>query len=348
MRLPPKADALNRVQEPRKWNSSFCFRTLAVASLNLFSPQQLASLLLTFARWRLHLPPGDVTRITHRLLHFECWASRAEGTSNGETAAWGSAVFPPCEPLALGSKLSCLFSLGVLLNAAAADVEAVDSEGETPLCAHGPPASAEINLASQRPAERGNADSAAESEARREARRLFNSWLPSIARDILRFGNGEVSDESPESSSQAAAVDSGVEKAFEGGVHHIARFAQVLIHCRSVGSLSFTPAGTVFGPNLHEFVERFCSCFVERRQFLPLLLEMILRRHKVIDQTCAAQLILHLRTLGLPTDHDLLLLLQERDSASAGSVPGCGDEERPFRGGTLEVKVARECLRSFG
>lgn len=90
-----------------------------------------------------------------------------------------------------------------------------------------------------------------------------------------------------------------------------------------------------------------CSSFVESKLLLPLLFEMIVRSHAAIDPANATQLILHLRALGVANDHDLILLLQERESATIGSeVPSTRSEGVVFQEGILAV-TSKDDMQRF-
>lgn len=61
-------------------------------------------------------------------------------------------------------------------------------------------------------------------------------------------------------------------------------------------------------------VTRCCDCriFTGTQRLIGPLQQLMLQRHTALDASSASKLLHYLRILGLPEDHDMLLLLQER------------------------------------
>lgn len=96
-----------------------------MTSLGLFLPQQLASLLITFARWRLPFPADDLLKVLERLAQLSSMQSEADACrAVSKQLSWhpvfssGTSV----APLDTNTRISCLYSLGVLLRPHAAEV----------------------------------------------------------------------------------------------------------------------------------------------------------------------------------------------------------------------------------
>lgn len=104
----------------------FGYRNVAVTSLGLFLPQQLTSLLHTFARWRLPFPPADLVKVLERLSQLSGMRETGSSSHKEQPAAGGVAWHPVFSPgssdasLNTASRLRCLHSLGVLLRPYAA------------------------------------------------------------------------------------------------------------------------------------------------------------------------------------------------------------------------------------
>lgn len=328
-------------------------RSVAITSLGLFLPQQLASLLLTFARWRLPFSPADLLKVIERLLQLSKVAKGTDGDrlrnrSGGDTAFGDMGCHPlfcsslSMAPLNSTCRISCLYSLGVLLRPCAAAVAATNGhscqregvsrtipEKETANSLKETASSvalSEISSAAANSPHMSSRSSKTDTETRfarrqlaaadeaaealKAAECLFHQWIEGIFFDLSR--RSRCSQETEETSSPQNHTSS-----TEGGLQPVIKLAEALANCSY-----FAGAQAVLGP----------------------LQQLVLQRHRDIDSTSASKLVYLFRIIGLPEDHDLFLLLQERTEQTLGpsalglKAPATVRRDEGFRGLPLTIR----------
>ncbi|KAL8269650.1 hypothetical protein Esti_006405 [Eimeria stiedai] len=275
-------------------------RRVSVASLELFLPQHVACLLLTFARWRLPFPPIDLLKVIRRLSQLsrmqEETAAAAAPRAAAAPAAAGVAPWPhhplffaagSAAPVSIDTttRISCLFSLGVLLRPCAAAAaacraqqtgsgasnEAAGALLRSDLCSSAPAASSQAQQ--QQATDQATAAAGAPAaQALEAAERLFEEWIDPIFRDL---------------SQRPRCQTNG------GDMQPVLRLAEALVNCTFLRD-----AQRVVGP----------------------LQQLVLQRHRSLDPVTSSKLLHLFRLLGLPEGHDLLLLLQQQAEQLQGSV----------------------------
>ncbi|XP_026192514.1 uncharacterized protein LOC34622962 [Cyclospora cayetanensis] len=276
-------------------------RNVAISSLTLFLPQQLASLLHTFARWRLPFPPCDVIKVLERLTQLSTTRGQiAVHPTSGQCAAAGELAWhpvfspmSPASPLDTATRLSCLHSLGVLLRPFASAIASCNEAGDPPLRQNCTPDEQPLsikdtsygrmqdstlakNRCSEKPPAQPKVGAAqAASEAVAAGERLFQNWIQAVFAElsVCCFRAQETGIKMPET---------GVAPTM--GIQTVVRLAEALANCT----------------------------FTSTKRFVLPLQQLVLQRHSFLDAPNASKLLNCFKILGVPEDHDILLLLQER------------------------------------
>ncbi|KAL8425236.1 hypothetical protein Efla_007878 [Eimeria flavescens] len=306
--------------------------------LGLFLPQHLASLLLAFARWRVSLPPSDFVRVVRRLAQLSHTREEtgaipdAAAAAAAATAAAQASFLAPQHPLFSSTgpaaassvsldwaaRVSCLFSLGVLVRPCCAAAAAAAAGGQQQLAsaansaaasspalakqqtdcgAQQQAAAASSGSLGQEAPQRGHpaaaaaaaaAKGAAACEAVDAAERLFGQWIGPLLLELsLAFGRQP-----------------------EGEIQPLLKLAEAVVNCASLKS-----AQQAVGP----------------------LQQLLLQRHRSLDPVSSSKLLHLFRLLGLPEGHDLLLLLQQQAEQAPG-VPTAAAAAALRRGPPLTIR----------
>ncbi|KAL8454424.1 hypothetical protein Emed_000145 [Eimeria media] len=311
-------------------------RRVSVTSLSLFLPQHVASLLLTFARWRLPFPSEDLLKVIRRLsqlsrMHEETAAAapRAAAAAAGGVAPWPHhpLFFAPgsATPVSIDTttRISCLFSLGVLLRpcaaaaataaAAAAAADASPAESQQQQAAH-----------SSDPPHAGTG----------AAREPVGAFSPT---DLCSSGPSV----SPQGQQQQATVHAAAAAAAEGrgaaaGAAEALQAAERLFEAwidPIFRDLSQGPRCSKNGGDMQPVLRLAealvnCSFLGDTQRVVGPLQQLVLQRHRSLDPVTSSKLLHLFRLLGLPEGHDLLLLLQQQAEQLQGPVAASGTARR--------------------
>lgn len=210
-----------------------------MASLGLFLPQQLASLLLTFARWRLPFSAADLLKVIERLAQLsQVRGGRTEGgrprllgeQNNAAGDVGWHPLFSPCvAALDANCRISCLYSLGVLLRPCAAAVATAKETSNagalnaTPV-AEGPPRVSVISSSTEIPITEGQLGvTCVAAEALGAGERLFQQWIGGIFLEL------SLSPRSSQDRKETACLQTA--PSAEGGLQPVIKLAEALANC---------------------------------------------------------------------------------------------------------------------